>query len=119
MTHFDTPGNPKQSGGIFKVDEEDFVYTRGNGGVTLHIYVDSLSDTMEVSLATDGNCSRLMCRRVQKIVAAGGSPVSDVEVESEFGTAQLFEDTEGNQVGLYHWAQPVSPPQSQHSGSGN
>ena len=50
MTHFDTPGNPKQSGGIFKVDEEDFIYTRGNGGVTLHIYVDSLSDTMEVSL---------------------------------------------------------------------
>ena len=119
MAHFDTPGNPKQSGGIFRVDEEDFLYTRGNGGVTLHIYVDSLSDTMEVSSQSVENCPRLMCWRVQKIVAAGGSPVSDVEAESEFGTAQLFEDTEGNQLGLYHWAQPVSPQQSQHSGSGN
>ena len=47
---------------------------------------------------------------VQKIITAGGTKFSDEEQESARGTVQLFEDTEGNLMGLFS-RQSASPTQ--------
>lgn len=37
----------------------------------------------------------------QKVKAAGGKQVSEIEPESDMGLMQHFEDTEGNYFGIY------------------
>ena len=48
MVHFQPPGDRSPPGGIFKIGEEEFVQTKGKGGVTMYLSVDDLSATMEV-----------------------------------------------------------------------
>jgi hypothetical protein len=72
-------------GGITKLEENEFISTKGKGGATLFLYVDDLETY------------------IHKITAAGGRKLSDPEPESTYGILQYFEDTEGNYVGLYTW----------------
>lgn len=108
MAHFETPNNT--NGGIFKIDPSEHVSTKGKGGITLYIYVESLAESMDVSLSSMNGAFHADI--VQKIVAAGGTKMSEPEGESDQGAFQLFEDTEGNHVGLYTWKS--SGPQSEN-----
>ena len=109
MAHFQTPGDPGQAGGIFKAQGEELLQTKGKGGVILYLYVDNLSATMEVGGL--GDCKFQKLTVFQEIVAAGGTSIAEPQKESIQGTLQLFEDTEGNCLGLYTW-QPPTPNQS-------
>ncbi|RVX66538.1 hypothetical protein B0A52_09414 [Exophiala mesophila] len=81
---FEVPGQPCPGGGITRVDPDDWNSTEGKKkGVVLYLYV---SDIYAYE---------------QKIVAAGGKKTSEIEPEGSSALMQLFEDTEGNALGVY------------------
>lgn len=100
IVHFSL-GPTSPGGGITKVKLEDFLRTQGKGGSIIHLIVDDLDEAMKVRPRPRWTDFDLADVVVQKVIAAGGRKVSEVQPEGTRAFMQSYEDTEGNFGGLY------------------